>query len=37
MPFMVLPLHEEMKNIKVCVEDWSSGDGETIQKNHRFR
>ena len=26
-----------MKDIQVCLEDWSDGEGETIQKGQRFR
>ena len=26
----------ELENIKVCMEDWSDGEEETIQKNHRL-
>ena len=26
-----------MKDFKVCLEDWTGGDGETIQRGQRFR
>lgn len=26
----------ELEDIKVCMEDWSDGEEDTIQKNHRL-